>query len=120
MKVAEFIGMLFLARDQAHAAHLSTRSFAEHMATNTFYHDVVDKTDAFAEAYQGCYGLIGAIPLQSVKKQEKILNFLEGQVEEIKNERYTICEEEETALQNLIDEIVELYKTTIYKLRFLS
>ena len=120
MKISDFIGMLFLARDQAHAAHLSTRDLAEHMATNTFYHDVIDKADSFAEAYQGSYGLIGGIALQSVKRQEKILTFLENQVEEIKRERYTICKKEETALQNLIDEIIELYLTTIYKLKFLS
>lgn len=120
MKVAEFIGMLFLARDQTHAAHLSTRKLAEHMATNDFYHGIIDKADEFAEAYQGCYALIGPIPLQLIEKQEDVLTFLQRQIDKIKKERYQIAPKEETALQNLIDEIIGLYETTIYKLKFLS
>ena len=59
MKAAEFVGMLFLARDVTHSVHLNTRSYAKHVALNVFYDEVIDKADAFAEAYQGRHGLIG-------------------------------------------------------------
>ena len=120
MKCADFIGMLFLARDVAHSVHLNTRSYAKHVALNTFYDEIVDFADKFAEAYQGKYGLIGPISLMNARKTANILDFLQDQVEEIEKCRYEVCDKTETALQNIIDEIVGLYLSTIYKLKFLA
>lgn len=120
MKCAEFMGMLFLARDVAHSVHLNTRSYAKHVALNTFYDEIIDLADGFAEAYQGRHGLIGPIGLQSAKKTTNIIEFLKDQLEEIEKCRYEVCDKTDTPLQNLIDGIVELYLSTLYKLRFLS
>jgi chloramphenicol O-acetyltransferase len=120
MKCADFIGMLFLARDVAHSVHLNTRSYAKHVALNTFYDEIVDFADKFAEAYQGKHGLIGPISLMNARKTANILDFLQDQVEEIEKCRYEVCDKTETALQNIIDEIVGLYLSTIYKLKFLA
>lgn len=120
MKSADFVGMLFLARDVAHSVHLNTRSFSKHMALNTFYDSIIDLADAFAEAYQGRHGLIGPISLMSAKKTTNIIEFLEDQLKEIESVRYDVCDKSDTALQQLIDNIVELYLTTLYKLRFLA
>lgn len=120
MKASEFIGLLFLARDYAHGAHLSTKSFAKHMALGAFYSEIIGLADGFAEAYQGRHGLIGAIPLQSGSKEIDPVKFLEAQLKEIEDKRYLICKKEDSPLQNLIDGIIELYLTTIYKLKFLS
>jgi len=90
------------------------------MALNTFYNEIIEHADSFAEAYQGRYGLIGPISLQSAKKTANIIDFLQGQLTDIERNRYEVCDKSETALQNLIDEIVELYLSTLYKLRFLS
>ena len=49
-----------------------------------------------------------------------IVEFLQAQVDEIETARYKVCEKTETALQNIIDEIVGLYLSTLYKLRFLA
>ncbi len=120
MKCNDFIGMLFLARDVAHSVHLNTRSFSKHMALNTFYDEIIELADGFAEAYQGRHGLIGPISLMSAKKTTNIVEFLKDQLEEIEAGRYEVCKKEDTPLQNLIDGIVELYLTTLYKLRFLA
>ena len=120
MKPSDFVGCLFLARDVAHSVHLNTRSFAKHMALNGFYDGIVDLADKFAEAYQGRHGLIGPISLMSAKKTGNIIEFLEDQLDEIDKCRYEICDKSETALQNIIDEIVGLYLSTLYKLKFLS
>lgn len=120
MKMADFIGQFFLARDVTHSVHLNTRSYAKHKALQEFYEEIVGLADGLAEAYQGRHGLIGAITLQSAKKTTNVIEFLEDQLEEIEKERYTICEKTDTALQNLIDGIVELYLSTLYKLKFLS
>jgi len=117
---AEFVGTLFLARDVAHSVHLNTRSFAKHSALNTFYDEIIDLADKFAEAYQGKYGLIGPIALRSAKKTTNIVAFLEDQVEELMDMRYKVVDKDCTPLQNIIDEIFGLYYSTLYKLKFLA
>jgi len=120
MSCADFIGTLFLARDVAHSTHLNTRSFAKHSALNTFYDEIIDLADKFAEAYQGKYGLIGPISLMSAKKTNNIVEFLEGQLDELEGMRYKVVDKECTPLQNIIDEIFGLYYSTLYKLKFLA
>ena len=120
MKAADFVGHLFLARDVAHSVHLNTRSYAKHKALRHFYDGIVDLADKFAEAYQGRHGLIGPISLMSAKNTSNILDFMQGQMTEIDNCRYEVCDKTDTPLQNIIDEISGLYLSTIYKLKFLA
>ena len=120
MKCADFIGMLFLARDVTHSVHLNTRSYSKHVALNAFYDEIVELADGFAEAYQGRNGLIGPISLMSAKKTTNVIEFLQGQLEEIEAGRFDVAPKTDTPLQNLIDGIVELYLSTLYKLRFLT
>jgi hypothetical protein len=120
MKAADFVGNLFLARDVAHSVHLNTRSYAKHVALQAFYEGIVGLADDFAEAYQGRHALIGAITLQSAKKNGNIIEFLQESLAEIEANRYKFCDESDTAIQNIIDEIVALYLSTLYKLRFLA
>jgi chloramphenicol O-acetyltransferase len=120
MKCADFIGMLFLARDVTHSVHLNTRSYSKHKALRHFYEDVLDAADKFAEAYQGRHGLIGPISLVSAKKTTNVTEFLQDQLEEIEKCRYEVVDKTDSPLQNLIDGIIELYLSTLYKLRFLA
>ena len=120
MKANEFVGLLFLARDVAHSVHLNTRSFSKHMALNAFYDGIIDHADAFAEAYQGRYGLIGPISLHSAKKTANIIEFLQDSLAEIEAARYDVCDKSDSSLQQLIDNIVEIYLRTLYKLKFLA
>jgi DNA-binding ferritin-like protein len=120
VKVADFVGMFFLARDVTHSVHLNTRSYSKHKALQKFYENIIDLTDNFAEAYQGRNGMIGAITLQSSKKTANVTEFLEDQLEDIEKYRYDICDKTDSALQNLIDEIITLYLSTLYRLKFLS
>lgn len=120
MSCADFIGTLFLARDVAHSVHLNTRSFAKHAALNGFYDGVVDLADKFAEAYQGRHGLIGPITLMSAKKTGNVIEFLEDSLKEIEAMRYKVCDKTDTPLQNIIDEVIGLYLSTLYKLKFLA
>jgi hypothetical protein len=117
---ADFIGALFLARDVAHSVHLNTRSFSKHSALKTFYDEIVDLADGLAEQYQGEYGLIGPITLLSAKKTTNIVEFLQDQLVDLQKARYVAFEKDDTALQNEIDTVVKLYRTTLYKLRFLT
>ena len=119
-KMADFIGILFLARDVTHSVHLNTRSYAKHKALQKFYTNIIDLADGLAEAAQGRYGLMGPISLMSAKKTSNVVEFLENQLAEIESVRYDVCDKDDTPLQNLIDGIIELYLSTLYKLRFLA
>jgi DNA-binding ferritin-like protein len=120
MSCADFIGTLFLARDVTHSVHLNTRSYAKHVALNEFYDSIVDLADKFAEAYQGRHGLIGPITLMSAKKTTDVIEFLKDSLADIEDMRYKVIEKDDTALQNIIDEIVGQYLSTLYKLKFLA
>jgi len=120
MKACDFVGMLFLARDVTHSVHLNTRSYSKHKALQKFYENIIERADAFAEAYQGRNGLMGAISLSSAKKTANVIEFLEGQLKEIEANRYKICDKDDSTMQQLVDNIIELYLTTLYKLKFLA
>jgi hypothetical protein len=120
MTAAELMGILFLGRNVAHSVHLNTRSYSKHKALGHFYKDLVGAADAFAEAYQGRNGLIGPIAMPAAKKTTNIIEFLQDQLAEIEKGRYDVCDKSDSSLQQLIDNIVELYLSTLYKLRFLA
>ena len=114
MKAADFVGMLFLARDVTHSVHLNTRSYSKHKALQKFYDGVIDLADTFAEAYQG------KISLHSAKKTTNVAEFLEDQLDEIHSVRYKVVDKDCTAIHNIIDEIEALYMSTLYKLKYLA
>ena len=120
MTAAQLMGILFLGRNVAHSVHLNTRSYSKHKALGHFYKDLVGAADAFAEAYQGRHGLIGPIAMPAAKKTTNIIEFLQDQLAEIEKGRYDVCDKSDSSLQQLIDNIVELYLSTLYKLRFLA
>ena len=120
MKAADFVGLLFLARDVTHSVHLNTRSYAKHKALQKFYEGIVGLADTFAEAYQGRHGLMGGITLQTAKKTANVTEFLQDQLDEIETARSKVVDKDDTVLQNIIDEIVALYLSTLYKLKFLA
>ncbi len=116
MNASQLVGMLFLARNVAHSVHLNTRSYSKHVALNTFYDEIIDR----AEAYQGRHGLIGPIAIPAAKKTTNIIEFLQDQLAEIEKCRYEVADKADSSLQQLIDNIVDLYLSTLYKLRFLA
>jgi DNA-binding ferritin-like protein len=120
MKACDFVGILFLARDVTHSVHLNTRSYSKHKALQKFYENIIDLADDFAESYQGRHGLIGPISLMSAKKTSNVIEFLESQLAEIEGARYDVVDKADTTIQQLIDNIVQLYLSTLYRLRFLA
>ena len=120
MKACDFVGLLFLARDVTHSVHLNTRSYSKHVALNIFYDRIIGAADDFAEAYQGRHGLMGPITLHSAKKTANIIEFLEDSLKEIEDARYEVADKSDSSLQQLIDNIIEIYLRTLYKLRFLA
>lgn len=119
MSAGELVMKCFHARTNAHVLHLKTRSYAVHKALNEFYDDIIGLTDSFAEAWQGDYGLIESYPAKFMLASDP-QNMLKELSEWIEKNRYECCDEDDTYLQNIIDEIMALIRSTEYKLRFLK
>jgi len=116
--IEEMIATMFLSRELTHREHLRTDSFARHVTLGEFYLAIVDKADAIVEAYQGRFFLTDEIPiLPSPKGKKDIIKILGDHVESIEKMRYEACDKSETAIQNLIDEAVGLYYSTLNKLK---
>lgn len=117
--IGDLVMKLFHARTAAHVMHLQTRSYATHKALSDFYEGIVDLADAIAETWQGDYGLIAEYPprytpyTEPVKLMEDLGTWIEGH-------RRELCDDDDTHLQNIIDEVAALIRQTTYKLKFLK
>ncbi len=116
--MGEFIALLFMARDITHREHLKTKSYAQHMALGAFYPAIIELSDELAEAYQGCEGKLLQIPYIKNTSNGSIESILRSHLEWIAKNRKKLSDE--SSIQNIIDEIVGLYQSTLYKLKFLS
>jgi hypothetical protein len=114
---ALFVSVLFHSGTNAHFMHLQTKSYSEHKALGRYYESVIDLADRWAEAYQGCYQVIDSYPSDfhiakvPLTYIEKIKDFVDGIRKVLPDD---------SQLQNIIDEIVELLDSTCYKLKNLK
>jgi len=116
----ELLALLFLSRDIAHRKHLTTDSYSEHMALGSFYEDIVGLADSLAEAYQGRTGKrLSEIPHYDNPIKGTILSTISKLLVEVEKHKETCCKGDSTLL-NLLDEVIALYLSTIYKLTFLK
>lgn len=118
--IGRLIALLFLSREYAHRAHLRTTSFSQHMALGEFYPSIVDIADSLTEAYQGRHGIINDIPMLEETDTGEPADVLARHLDSVEKMRYTVVEKTDTALQNIIDEAVAQYLSTLYKLRNLK
>ena len=117
MEFAKLISYLFHSRTQTHIFHLQTQSFAEHMALNAYYDAIVPLIDGIVEAYQGKYGIVKGYSnfnLMEYNNTQQVVAYLEALCEAVYKTYETI---EDSYIQNLLDGITELIKSTIYKLQ---
>lgn len=119
--VGQFVSTLFASRTQAHIFHLQTDSFAAHKALNEYYDEIVDLVDSFVEGYQGKYGIVGGysnVSLQEYQNSEGIITYFTLLESYVTKTRQVVCQD--SFLQNVIDEIIALINSTLYKLKFLK
>lgn len=115
---AEFVGLLFFERSVAHKEHLTTNFYSTHMALETFYTEIVDLADTFAECYQGMYEVLSDLQLTWVAPDyEGIEDFIRESMEWIATNRFMIAPQKDTPLQNIIDEVIALHAQTLDRLR---
>lgn len=122
---AKFVSKIFESREMAHVYHLQTKgegSFAAHKALDEYYNGILDLNDTLIETYQGQYDIIenyDQINTDGTNTLDKIQYFIQL-AEFIKSTRKTAFVEEDTHLQNIIDEMVALIYRTLYKLKNLK
>ena len=121
--IEELVGRTFAIRNAAHLAHWRAKgagSFAKHMALGDFYDDIIEKVDTIVEAYQGCYGeLIGVVKLASQDTKRDILAAITEEYDWVMENREAIADNN-TSLENMIDDLCATYEKVLYKLKFLA
>lgn len=115
--IGRLIALLFFAREVAHRDHLKADTYAKHVALGEFYEAIVGKADEIAEAYQGRKGLIDSIPMVSMDLSGDSVEKLQKILEAVEKIRYTAVDKTDAPLQNLIDEAVVTFLTTMNKLK---
>ena len=117
--VAGFVSVLLFSRNQAQVLHWQTNSYAQHKAFEDYYNSIMDLVDSLVESYQSTNSIITMFNndekyiynKEGVDYFKELLNY-------IKNHRKVVSEDSD--IQNIIDEIISLIKSTIYKLEKLS
>ena len=110
---SKFIMMLMNSRNQAHVFHLSTTSYAQHKALESYYEGIVPLLDAYAEAYMGAYGRIKLSDLNKryMTDPKNARLYFQALIARIKALKLP----KDTFLTNIQDEIIALIRTTMYK-----
>lgn len=111
-----YIALLFGSRNQAHTFHLTTTSYAEHKALQSYYEGIVPLVDAWAEAYMGMYGPLRATNVRvnsgGIKDPKKAKTYFRDLLTRINKLKLP----KDTYLKNIQDEIEALIKSTLYTL----
>lgn len=99
--------------------HLRTAKYAKHIALNEFYEDMPEKVDALIEAWMGVNG-------KKIKGYENILQSANmntltylKELKKIAKQGYELMGGEKE-LEALLDDIVELIDSTLYKVKELD
>lgn len=114
---AQLVAKCFAVRTAAHKAHLTTRSYARHVALNDFYDALLDAVDEFAEVYMGLEGSFDSLPSAPVPSGQP-LEFIRELVRWLESNRSAAAAGHK-ALENIVDNITALSARAIYKLETL-
>ena len=119
MTIEELFGTLQQSAVAGWRKHLRTAKYGKHEALDEFYKEMPEKVDALIEAYMGAHG----------KKITKYTNVLTSsnmntlkyltELKRICRQGYDLLDDNEE-LESLLDDIVNLINTTLYKVKELS
>ena len=99
--------------------HLRTAKYGKHVALNDFYEELPDLVDALIEGYMGATGKkIKGYDNIIQSKNMNTLTYLQ-ELKKICKQGYDLLDENEE-LEGLLDDIVNLINSTLYKVKELS
>jgi Family of unknown function (DUF5856) len=117
VKATEFFSQIYSSVVSMHFFHLTTSSYAAHVASNEFYTGLPPLLDSLMESFSGRYGKLEVPPKLKVVSTDG-LSIAVNLLQWIDANRAMLSDD--TELQNIIDEITGLINSTIYKLRELK
>lgn len=117
--VMQFTMCLLHSVTNGHILHLTTSSYSEHKALETYYTEIGDLVDDFIEAFQGKYGLLTKFTT-NYELPNSALEYMRYLSKEVETLRVADGFPVDSELQNITDEIAQLIDSTIYKIRFLK
>lgn len=113
--MASFVNPLIKSQEQAHIFHLTTDSYAVHMALQGYYTAIPALIDRFIETYHATHRTLGAFKGAGRLSHDpkKVLPYFKALSLKIKKARLP---KSEPWLDNIRIEVLELIMNTIYKL----
>lgn len=114
--VTNIIIKLIQSRDIVHLAHFKTNSYAQHVALDDYYKDIVEIFDRLTETAQGEYGTLLTLRVPVAVEVEDILEYLTKLADYIEK-NYKVLKSYQISI---LDDGLELIYKTIYKLKFLK
>ena len=119
MTIEELFGTLQMSVVAGWRKHLRSAKYGKHMALDEFYKDMPDKVDDLIEAWMGAHGKkVGNFTNILTSSNLNTLKYL--------TELKRVCKEGRTLmggndeLNSLLDDIINLINTTLYKVKELS
>ena len=113
----ELSSFLFNSINEFHKIHLKTTSYSKHIALGECYDSLRNKTDELIEMYQGCYNQLincsNNINIDYTNELDLIVIVID-KLKEYKEK------EKDSAIINLIEEIIGFLYRIKYKLNFLN
>lgn len=108
---AALVALCFKASMKVHFAHLKTNSYSEHKAFQTFYEEITELGDKFAETYQGRFGVIDDYPHLRLHTHcgKHVIEVVAEWVEENR-----CAFDDELDLQTILSDILVLCNKTLY------
>jgi hypothetical protein len=118
----KFFGTLLQSSVIGHIYHLQTRKYSKHIALGSFYDSIVGLTDSLIESYQGANSVIVDGYENTLQKGVDPLEYFKSLKNYILAQKIVLfpSSPQNTNLLNIVDEIVTLIDSTLYKLTFLE
>ena len=119
MTIEELFGTLQQATVASWRKHLRTAKYAKHEALDEFYKELPEKVDALIEGYMGAYGK-KITKFENILKSSNMntLKYLQ-ELKKVCKQGYDLLDENEE-LEGLLDDIVNLINSTLYKVKELA
>ena len=119
MTIEELFGTLQMSVVATWRKHLRSAKYGKHMALDEFYKEMPEKVDDLIEAWMGAHGKkVGAFQNTLASSNMNTLKYL-NELKRVCKEGYDLLDDNEE-LEGLMDDIVNLINSTLYKVKELS
>ena len=119
MTIEELFGTLQMSVVAGWRKHLKSAKYGKHIALQEFYEEMPDKVDALIEGWMGAHGKkVGSFQNILSSSNMNTLKYLQ-ELKKICKEGYDLLDDNDE-LEGLMDDIVNLINSTLYKVKELS